>query len=243
MSETIAAFFDLDGTLIPEPSLERRFLRGLRESGAIPYTNYLRWLVATVQLLPSGLLAAQYANKRYLTGMNVDLALEHLHAVTFFEEGVERVAWHARQFHPVVLVTGTLQPLAQLAAGALECELETRGLAIHVHILATRLEESHGCWTGRVAGEALYGASKARAVTALAKERQWNLSQCHGYGNAVLDRDFLVAVGHGHAVNPGPALAAIANTKDWPIWHWHQEKKLAARANCSAEVHSVGGQA
>jgi phosphoserine phosphatase len=245
MNEMVAAFFDLDGTLIPEPSLETRFFSTLREQGAIPTSNYLYWLVEALCLLPDGLLAVQHANKRYLTGLNSDLALEHVDSVTFFEEGIERVAWHARQFHPIVLVTGTLHPLAQLAAAALECELEARGLAIHVHILATRIKESRGYWTGSLAGEALYGAGKARAVVALAKERDWNLSQCHGYGNAVLDRDFLCAVGHGHAVNPGRDLAAVANEKDWPIWHWHQEKKLVPRTSskCVSEIHSLEGQA
>ena len=243
MSERIAAFFDLDGTLIPEPSLEHRFFSSLRRSGAIPYTNYLRWFVQALALLPEGFQALQHANKCYLAGLNADLALEHLDSLTFFDEGVERVAWHVRESHSIVLVTGTLQPLAELAASALECELESRGLAVRVHMLATRLEESRGCWTGRLEGEALYGAAKARAMTTLARGEGWDLPRCHAYGNSQLDRDFLCAAGRGHAVNPGRALAAIANEQDWPIWHWFQEKKIAAHANCSSEIHSIEGQA
>jgi phosphoserine phosphatase len=242
---SIAAFFDLDGTLLPEPSLERRFLTSLRGSDAVPIANYFHWAVEALRLLPGGLLAVRHANKRYLTGLNTDLVLQHLDSLTFFEEGIVRVAWHASQFHQIVLVTGTLHPLAQLAAVALECELEVRGLAVHVHIVATQLEVSRGYWTGRVAGESVYGAAKARAVVALAQQRQWNRSHCHAYGNALLDRDFLSVLSHGHAVNPGRELAAIANQHDWPIWHWHQEKKIAARkgANCISEIQSREGQA
>jgi len=243
MNGKIAAFFDLDGTLIPEPSLERRILLSLRRAGCIPYSNYLRWLVEAIRLSPSGLLAVQHANKRYLTGLNVDLALELMDSVAFFEEGITRVVWHARQAHPIVLITGTLHPLAQLAAWTLECELEARGLAIRVHVLATPLEEERGCWTGYLAGHALYGGAKARAIAALAHERQWNLSESHAYGNSPLDRDFLSAVGYGHAVNPGRQLAAIANEKDWPIWHWQQEKALAVRVNGGSEIQSTEGQA
>ena len=40
----VAAFFDLDGTLLPLPSLERRFVGTLRGRNAIPAKNYFRWL-------------------------------------------------------------------------------------------------------------------------------------------------------------------------------------------------------
>src|SRR4029077_10693445 len=41
----VAAFFDLDGTLILRPSLERRFFAELRQRRAIPMRNYFLWLV------------------------------------------------------------------------------------------------------------------------------------------------------------------------------------------------------
>src|SRR5437879_6068329 len=43
-SARIAAFFDLDGTLMPLPSLERRFFRMLRKRHEIPLKNYFLWL-------------------------------------------------------------------------------------------------------------------------------------------------------------------------------------------------------
>ena len=43
----VAAFFDLDGTLIGGPSLERRFFEELRYQGAIPLRNYFLWLART----------------------------------------------------------------------------------------------------------------------------------------------------------------------------------------------------
>lgn len=245
MSANVAAFFDLDGTLLPEPSLERRLFSALRKARAIPYRNYVFWLSEALRLLPSGLLAVQYGNKRYLSGLNVDLALQDFDSLAFFEEGIARVAWHARQAHQIVLVSGTLRPLAQLAAMALECELEARGLPTNLHILATEVAESRGNWTGRLIGRALYGAAKARAAAALAHTHKWNLAECHAYGNSILDATFLCAAGHGHAVNPGQELAAIANRKDWPIWHWHQEKRLIPRtdSNCVSGIRSLEGPA
>jgi phosphoserine phosphatase len=229
--ERVAAFFDLDGTLIPEPSLEQRFFHELRRNGAIPFSNYLRWGLEALRLLPKGVLAVRNQNKRYLVGVCSDLVFRHMESLSFFEEGIARVAWHARQGHEIVLVSGTLEVLARLAAMALVCELEARGVLVRPRVFATRLAENRGRWTGCLVGEAVYGPAKACAIENFAKESRLELRQCHAYGNNLLDRQLLCAVGHGHAVNPGKGMAALANEKDWPIWHWHQEKKLSSKAN------------
>lgn len=244
-SGLVAAFFDLDGTLIPGPPLERRFFSQLRRNSDIPPANYLRWAVEAFRLLPRGPLVVQHGNKRYLTGMSTALVFRHLESITFFEEGISRVAWHAQQKHEIVLITGTLEPLARLAAMALECELEGRGLRVRPWICATRLAEKHNCWTGHLIGEALYGHAKARAAETLARDARFDLRLCHAYGNSPSDRYLLCTVGHGHAVNPGKTLAALANEKDWPIWHWFLEKQIAAQEKpyLDEEIHHVEGQA
>jgi HAD superfamily hydrolase (TIGR01490 family) len=221
-----AAFFDIDGTLVPEPSLERRLFRELKRTGAIPWVNYLRWVAEAARLLPRGLTAIAHGNKRYLCGLRAEQILAAGQPIAFFEEGVARVEWHARRGHEIVLVSGMLKPLARMVAMALECELEARGLEREVLVSATRLEECAGRFTGRVLGEANYGEAKRRAMEVLARAMQINLRESHGYGNTLLDRAMLDAVGHAHAVNPGKELAATANLRDWAIWHWHQEKKF-----------------
>lgn len=229
----IAAFFDLDGTLIPEPSLERRFFSKLRRSGAIPFVNYLRWSLEALCLLPKGLLAVHHGNKRYLAGVYSDLIFHYFESVSFFEEGIAQAASHVRQGHEIVLVSGTLEALACLAATAMECELEARGLPARPRVCATRLAEHRGRWTGYLAGQAMYGQAKARAVEDMAKKEKLDLRQCHAYGNSLLDRHLLCVAGHGHAVNPGKDLAALANEKNWPIWYWHQERKIESKGNAS----------
>ena len=226
-----AAFFDLDGTLIPEPSLEWRFFSELRREHGIPFANYFWWGVEALRLLPKGLLAVQYSNKRYLTGIYRDVMFRHMEPISFFEEGIARVVWHAQQGHEIVLVSGTLEPLAQLAASALECELELRGFQVRPYVCATVFAEARGRWTGYILGEALYGAAKARAVERFARQEQVDLRECHAYGNSLLDREFLCAVGHSNAVNAASKFATIANEKNWPIWHWHLAKQLVEQDN------------
>lgn len=223
----VAAIFDLDGTLLPKPSLERRFFEELRRNGRIPVVNYLLWGIEACRLLPSGLIAVQHSNKRYLTNVCTALAFRYIESISFFEEGIAHVCWHALQKHEIVLMSGTLEPLARLAALALECEVEARGLNIQPWVCATQLAEYRGRWTGRLVGEALHGPAKTRALEVLARHANLDLRQSHAYGNSLLDRYLLCMVGQAHAVNPGQTLATLANEKDWPIWHWHLEKQVA----------------
>ena len=71
----------------------------------------------------------------------------------------------------------------------------------------------------------MYGEEKVHAVKRIAQERGIELRGSHAYGNALLDRPMLAAVGHAHVVNPGRDLAAVANQCDWGIWHWYVERR------------------
>jgi len=220
----VAAFFDVDGTLTPEPSLERRLFRAARQNESIPLGNYLLWVQEALRLLPHGIAAMVNGNKRHWSGVRCDQLLRQMEAIVFFEEGIERAAWHARQGHKIVLITGMPEPLARMVARAMECELEARGIGGELLLCATRMEERGGKWTGRLLDEAVYGEEKFRAVRRVAQEHQIDLRSSHAYGNALLDRPMLAAVGHAHVVNPGRDLAAVANQCNWEIRRWHVEK-------------------
>ena len=236
LEQKTAAFLDIDGTLVPEPSLERRLFGKLRRSGAIPLLNYARWGAEAVRLLPRGLAAVAHGNKRYLCGLRLEQVLEAADSIVFFEEGVARVEWHARRGDEIVLVTGMVKPLARMVAMALECELEARGLEREVLVSATRLEERSGVFTGKVVGEANFGETKRRSIATFARAMQINLRESHAYGNTLRDRPMLETVGYAHTVNPGKELAHLANLCDWGIWHWHHEKKLASDNSLKEKV-------
>src|SRR5258708_20566085 len=119
----------------------------------------------------------------------------------FFPEGVDQVGWHARQGHAIVLVSGTLGPLAQEMALALVVRLAVRGITASVAVCATRLEQRDGRWTGRILREAMFGEAKARAVAQLARCKGFALTQCYAYGATPSDRSILEARGRAPAVN------------------------------------------
>ena len=261
-SGSIAAFFDVDGTLTPLPSLERRFFRILRYRREIPAKNYFSWLKAALRLMPRGISAISQANKMYLRGVQTFDERDHgdgnlsswrkdghrargqasapprrnprLPAPSFFAQAIERVAWHAKQGHAIVLLSGTIEPLAQQASHTIEAALAARGIVVAIHVCATRLEEKDARWTGRILGQAMFGEAKARAVKRLAGEMQLDLARCYAYGDSADDRWLLAAVGWPSVVNASRELARIARMRGWPILRWELEKKVTTQSGKQA---------
>jgi HAD superfamily hydrolase (TIGR01490 family) len=233
----VAAFFDVDGTLLAGPSLELRFFWALRYRRAIPAKNYLLWLAHAVRLAPYGMATVALANKMYLRGVGTDYrggvpaqarlggqaSSPHVLAPSFFPDALSRVAWHAAQRHAIVLVTGTLAPLAHEAAVALTLRLAARGLSASIGVCATRLEEVQDHWTGRILGDAMFGEAKARAVRGIGAAEGFDLNRSYAYGDTASDRWILAAVGRPAAVNPSPDLSRIARLHDWPVLFWNQK--------------------
>jgi HAD superfamily hydrolase (TIGR01490 family) len=224
----VAAFFDMDGTLVGRPSLERRMFRALLYRRAIAAGNLAWWAAEFVRLAPRGIEYARFANKMYLRGVSAEAANSIAQRVAgaaylqFFSEAVERVAWHAVRGHRVVLVSGTLELLASQAARSLESALARRGVIATILACATRLEEIGGRWTGRVAGAPMFGGAKAETIRALASRSAWDLDDCFAYGDSVQDRAMLECVGHAIAVNASPAMRRVAVREGWRVVEWHE---------------------
>jgi len=225
----VAAFFDLDGTLMCLPSLEKRFFSMLRYQKLIGIRNYFLWLAEAVRLIPRGINQIMHANKMYLRGVSIHEE-DSLSAPSFNAEAVERVAWHAERGHLVVIVSGTLEILAERAARELEAELDARGLVCTIRVCATRLEQKDERWTGRIVGEAMFGEAKARAIRRIAAQEDLDLRRCFAYGDSSSDRWMLEAVGKPTAVNPSNDLGHIARRNDWTVLRWRHERNFTQRA-------------
>lgn len=220
-----AAFFDVDGTLTEKPSLERRYFRALRHEGKLSLRNAFAWLVQAVRLAPNGLTYALQGNKAYLrgirsTGLRANRAGDD---APFFPDAVECVARHAANGERIVLVTGTLEFLAETVAQRLRVELAKRGLAPEIHVCATRIEEKGGRWTGSVLGQPMFGEAKGIAVWWYAEKWKLNLAECSAYGDSAADEWMLASVGRPVAVNPEAGLRAAAKRRGWEIVNWQRD--------------------
>jgi HAD superfamily hydrolase (TIGR01490 family) len=222
-----AAFFDVDGTLTERPSLERRYFCALRHEGKISPRNAIAWLAEAARLLPNGLTSVLQGNKAYLrsirsTGLRANRVGED---APFFPAAVECVMRHAANGERIVLVTGTLEFLAEQIAQRLRGELMKRNVNAEIHVCATRLEEKDGRWSGHVLGQPMFGEAKAIAVWWYAQNWKLNLTECSAYGDGALDEWMLASVGNPITVNPDSQLQATARRQRWKIVNWTREAR------------------
>jgi HAD superfamily hydrolase (TIGR01490 family) len=231
---TRAAFFDVDGTLMEKPSLERRLVRALRYEGKISVGNCFAWLKEAVRLAPNGLTYVLQGNKAHLTGIRACglRADRTVGGAPFFPEALERVAHHAANGERIVLVTGTPEFLAEEVANRLRYVLAKKNIAGEIQVCATRLEEKNERWTGQVLGQPMFGEAKAIAVWWFAEKWKLNLAECTAYGDSVHDQWMLASVGIPVAVNPDSGLRMAGRRQGWKIVEWRKaplEKKKVAK--------------
>jgi HAD superfamily hydrolase (TIGR01490 family) len=228
--ETAGTFFDLDGTVLAAPSLEWRFIGYLLERDEISARLVGRWLAGFAGNFWRDLRGATEGNKRYLCGISEAMVGEwekslgpgifRGDALLFFDEALQRIAWHSAQGHRLFIVSGTLAPLARVAARRLSALVSAE-----IEVYATELEVAPGTarvWSGRIAGEHMSGGAKMRAVTELAARYGIDLARSFAYGDSLGDLRMLEAVGNAVAVNPTRALARVARQRGWRTCGWEK---------------------
>ncbi len=83
--------------------------------------------------------------------------------------------------------------------------------------LGTILEIKDDKLTGEFIGRPLHGKTKAKAVRAMAKERNISLRKSFAYSDSHNDLHMLTRVGHPVAVNPDKILKRYAKAAGWKI--------------------------
>jgi len=216
----IAAVFDIDGTLLPAPSLELRLLAHLALNGELQLSALGKWL----RSLPARSLTMD-ENKAYLEGVKVSVAQEWIARefaeLELFSDAVKIVDWHRRRGHAIVLLSGTLAPLARAVGTLLAGDAE-------IFVSATELECNGDRWNGRVSGEAICGLAKERALIRNAAEDNFDLSRSYAYADSWKDRWLLGTVGHPIVVNSAPWTARHARRCGWRLMNWNDRVCIPA---------------
>ncbi len=217
-----AAFFDLDGTLLPSPSLERRLVLSLIQRGELGIAQAARWLARFLRLAARDWCAATSENKAYLAGVSVLapeawMAARYPLGINFYPQGLDIVRRHVVLGYRIVFVSGTLAPLGRAVAREAEDRLQLRA---PIQVCATELEQAGEMLTGATGGAHMSREEKARVVRRLVTKHGWDLRACFAYGNTLADEGMLACVGHPFAVNPDPDLTQQAQREGWPVVHW-----------------------
>ena len=215
----VAAYFDLDGTLLnasSEKTLTAHLAR--RRPWRIPWGT-LAWSSGFVTNVLRGRAVYDAARNRghfslarwsTLEAMSQDLA-ERVLKPSVPQQAWDRLAWHREQGHRLVLVTATIAPMAEAMAAVLDMdEVYGCGPAVREGVLSG---SERGWSVPRRKG-------KVPVVEADANANGHDLSMCYGYGNTHADSWFMRLCGHPVAVNAEGPLRRLAEANGWPCVEW-----------------------
>ncbi len=207
------AIFDIDGTLI-HGSSERLFWRYLAARGRLGPRQVSAYLLFLLRYLPTGGVHTAKKNKAYLTGLTTtevaELARDFVATRLvgrLYQRCVQRLQEHQRRGDTVVLISGTLDPIARELAARLGVR----------HVCATLCSERNGHYLPQPPETHPFGAAKLSLARQLATELGAQLGQASAYGDSRHDLFLLRAVGEPVAVMPDSKLAEVAAAHDWEI--------------------------
>ncbi len=207
-------FFDLDGTLIPKPSSERRFFKRLWQSGKLGWRQFFAAMFFFVRYSCRFGISVGRKNKAYLCGLNVkEIELLGHHWVNdFFDDilnprMVSEVERCRQAGYWLVLLTGTPEFLAKPIA---------KRLAMDDYI-ATQCKSHDGYFTAVPPSQHPFGTSKLHLAKEYCRLTGAELDQSVAYGDSHQDYQLLKAVGSAIAVNPDRHMVALAQMNNWPV--------------------------
>jgi HAD superfamily hydrolase (TIGR01490 family) len=207
------AIFDIDGTLV-EGSTERRFWRYLLKRGHQGPRQVLAYLMFWLRYFP--VLRGQTAKKNKAYLYMLETARVRALAERFVAEeilprlyapAVQRLQRHLQHGDIVVLLSGTLEPIAYSLARALGVR----------HVRATACRERNGRYLAEPPKVHPFGAAKLVIATQLAADMGADLREASAYGDSLHDLTLLEAVGHPVAVRPDRPLLETARGNRWLI--------------------------
>ena len=219
MGNAVAAYFDLDGTLLnasSEKTLAGHLAR--RRPWRIPWGTVALTAGFLSNLLRGRAVYDAARNRGHFSLASWEV-LEH-HSSHLAEERLkpcippeawEKLAWHREQGHRLVLVTATVAPMAEAMGRVLGMDA----------VYGCGPPERTGILSGSERGWSVpRRKGKVPVVQADAEANGHDLEACYGYGNTLADSWFMALCGHAIAVSPEKALRRHAEENGWDIVDW-----------------------
>ncbi|WP_205475114.1 HAD-IB family phosphatase [Nocardioides sp. SYSU D00038] len=225
----VAAFFDMDGTLLSSNVIETYLWMRLRELSGSQKAAELGRIAGKVPSLVqaerrerSAFLRTVYREYEGADRDSLDrIADEHLtdHVLSRLSPAaVRRIREHRAAGHHTVLITGAIRPL-------------TRPLApLFDHIEAAELAvDARGVCTGYLSSSPLVGESRAAWMRSYATAHGIDMAASFAYADSHSDLPLLAAVGNPVAVRPDVTLFRHARKAHWDIVDWQSPSAASRR--------------
>jgi HAD superfamily hydrolase (TIGR01490 family) len=209
-------FLDIEGTLV-DGSLSGGFVRAGQEMKLFARSRMLRaqgYMLLT-RLLPRYAPTLRWQALLQLMAGHRQETIQQIGRSSLTDlrpmlkpAVIARLTSHKQQGDTVVLLSGGPHDAAVVVADAIGVDAGE----------GTQPEMQAGTYTGRMGATPInQGPAKARRAATLAAARGIPLAQCVAYGDSGADIPLLSAVGHPVAVDPDPALRAVASRRGWEI--------------------------
>ncbi len=226
----IAAFFDLDKTVIAKASMVA-FGPPLMKAGMISRRMMLRG--AWTQLLfqrfgadeaqmrkfrESALRITRGWDQSVVTAIVGETLIDVIEPIVF-DEALQLIRHHQAEGHRVFIISASpaeiVEPLADY-------------LGVDDAIASRACIDGNGRYTGEVEFYS-YGPFKAEAMQNIAALDGIDLQASYAYSDSITDLPMLEAVGHPTAVNPDRDLARISGERGWDVRWFDQPVPLRSR--------------
>ncbi|MGE5183890.1 MAG: HAD family hydrolase [Acidobacteriota bacterium] len=212
---SVAAFFDIDGTLL-SVNTAPLYARYLRRHGRARRRDLVRTALYLLQYRLN-LLDIDRAIERasvFIAGQREDEITafceqwyREMVRAYLVPEMLTLIEQHRCAGHELVLLSSSTNYLAEPLARELDV----------AHMLVTRLEVVDGRFTGRPITPVCYGPGKVHWATEFARSHDVDLGQSFFYTDSVTDVPVLELVGNPRVVNPDRLLRRLAKKRGWEI--------------------------
>jgi HAD superfamily hydrolase (TIGR01490 family) len=219
-SPTIAAFFDMDWTLV-RCNTGRLLMANLRERGEVGWLQtahmasvFLRYRFSLIDMSRVMTDVAQQ-----LQGMEVEPLRDRCQDLfdtmvrpLISEAALEALEGHRGRGHRIVLLSAQTQYLVEPMARWVEADA----------YLCTRLGDAGGRLTGSLEGPPCFGKGKTHWAREYAEANGIDLKASYFYTDSYTDLPMLRTVSHRRVVNPDPRLRWHAAVHHWPVLRFHR---------------------
>lgn len=235
-----AAFFDLDKTVIAQPSMVA-FGRPLYKAGMIS-----RWLIVRAmwsntlfhymgadeermrKFRESALRITAGWDQALISAIVRDTLIEVIEPIVY-DEALDLIREHQAAGRRVFIISASPEEIVAPLAQYLGVD----------EAIASRAElDDDGRYTGNVEFWS-YGPYKAEAMREAAERHDIDLDASYAYSDSATDVPMLEAVGHPVAVNPDRELSRVAHQRDWEIRRFVHGVPLRERVSMPAPGKTV----
>ncbi|MBN1923837.1 MAG: HAD family hydrolase [Nanoarchaeota archaeon] len=214
----VAAFFDLDGTIVRGVS-SVRFSRFLIRRKILPIKlsvlkptlkTVFNYFKGNIKEYMDGADDIMAASMKGLSKKVIELQAKQyvrLELDKVYKKTLKAINEHKSKNHLLFLLSASFDELVK----------EFGKLLGFDESIGTRLETRKGVYTGVIKSPSMIGEDRAVIVKKLAKKYNVDLSKSFAYGDSFNDKEVLKIVGNPFVVNPDDFMRKTARKKNWKV--------------------------